>query len=110
VRYFCDPSIAERYVLGTLPDAEAELYEEHFFECTQCAARVSAHTLLSRDLTLNVSPRGGRFRLFTPPSQVVVAGSLAQAASLVSHGNAALLSRQALQDDVWARLSAFHAA
>jgi len=105
-----DEQEVERYVLGTLPDTEAELFEEHFFDCGHCAARVLAQTLLSDDRTLTLSPRGGRFRLFTHPSQMLVAGSLAQAASLVSHGNAALASGQALQDDAWARLSAFNAA
>jgi hypothetical protein len=110
MRYVCDPSAAEPYVVGTMSDAEAELYEEHFFDCKQCAAHVSAQTLMSSDRTLSVSPRAGRFRLFTPADQVVVAGSLAQAASLVSHGNAALASGQVLDDGAWARLSAFHAA
>jgi len=105
-----ESGVAERYVLGTLPDAEAELFEEHFFDCTECAARVSAQTLLLNHGTFRESSREGRFRLLTPPRQLVVVGCLAQAVSLVSHGNAALVSAHALQDDDWARLSAFHAA
>jgi hypothetical protein len=110
MQHICDRDVAERYVAGTLPDGEAELFEEHFFECKQCAVHVSAQTILSSDRTLGVSPRAGRFRLFTPPDQVVVAGSLAQAASLVSYGNAALASGEVLDDEAWARLSPFHAA
>jgi hypothetical protein len=105
-----DQNTIDRYVLGTLPDAEAERFEEHFFDCTQCAARVIAQTLLSSDRTFSVTPRAGRFRLFTPARQVIAAGSLTQAVSLVSYGNAALASRRALPDDAWAHLSAFHAA
>jgi hypothetical protein len=109
MRHLCDRDIVDRYVLGTLPDAEAELFEEHFFDCRDCAARVSEQTLLSGEGTGRVS-HGGKFRLCTPPNEVIVVGSLAQAATLVSHGNAALASRQALQDDAWSRLSTFSTA
>jgi len=109
MRLLCDRDVADQYVLGTLPDAEAELFEEHFFDCRECAARVSAQTLLSGEGTVSVS-RGGKFRLCTPRNQVIVGGSLAQAATLVSHGNAALVSRQALQVDAWSRLSTFNTA
>lgn len=33
---------AERYVLGELPASEAEDFERHFFECTDCADAVEA--------------------------------------------------------------------
>jgi hypothetical protein len=29
--------LTERYILGELPDAQAEEFEEHFFDCEQCA-------------------------------------------------------------------------
>jgi len=31
---------AERYVLGDLPEAERDQFEEHFFECAECAREV----------------------------------------------------------------------
>jgi anti-sigma factor RsiW len=33
---------AERYLLGEMPDDERELYEEHFFSCTECEAELAA--------------------------------------------------------------------
>lgn len=32
----------EAYVAGTLPDAEAQAFEEHYFECTICLAQLQA--------------------------------------------------------------------
>ncbi|MDQ3282636.1 MAG: zf-HC2 domain-containing protein [Acidobacteriota bacterium] len=32
--------LAERYFLGELSDAEADAFEEHFFDCVECAAYV----------------------------------------------------------------------
>jgi len=34
--------IAERYAGGTLPEAEAEAFEEHYFRCAACLARLEA--------------------------------------------------------------------
>ena len=31
---------ADRYLIGTLSDAERDTFEEHFFSCRQCAAEV----------------------------------------------------------------------
>ncbi|HET8799126.1 MAG TPA: hypothetical protein VFO89_15645 [Thermoanaerobaculia bacterium] len=35
-----ETNAAERYLLGELDDSEAEMYEEHFFECAACAEDV----------------------------------------------------------------------
>jgi anti-sigma factor RsiW len=32
-----ETNAAERYLLGELDDAEAEMYEEHYFDCADCA-------------------------------------------------------------------------
>lgn len=37
---------AERYLLGELPSAEADDFERHFFECTDCATAVESGTQL----------------------------------------------------------------
>lgn len=39
--------IAERYVLGELPGAEAEEFERHYFECEQCALAVETAQLFA---------------------------------------------------------------
>ena len=34
--------LLERYIQGTLPDAEAQQFEEHYFDCPVCVAQVEA--------------------------------------------------------------------
>src|SRR5919112_1944127 len=31
---------AERYILGELPEGERDIFEAHFFECTDCASDI----------------------------------------------------------------------
>lgn len=93
---------AELYVRGTLSDAEALPYEEHFFECGRCAVLVSEQALLDGERALALRPLSYRWR-----RQIIVGGSLAQAAALVSHGNAALDDRGRVSHDAWSRLSTF---
>jgi hypothetical protein len=38
----CETHAAERYLLGELTDSEAEDFELHYFECTECAMAVDA--------------------------------------------------------------------
>lgn len=40
---------AERYVLGELTEQQALAYEEHFFDCRECAEEVKAATALADD-------------------------------------------------------------
>jgi hypothetical protein len=93
---------AERYVRGTMSDAEAVPYEEHFFECERCAALVSEETLMNAERALALRPLSYRWR-----RQIIVGGSLAQAAALVSHGNAALDDGRRVSHDAWSRLTTF---
>jgi hypothetical protein len=37
-----DHQLAERYVLGTLSEGEAELFEEHYLSCEECLERLEA--------------------------------------------------------------------
>jgi hypothetical protein len=41
-----DEHLAERWLLGEIPEAEAEEFEKHFFECPECAAAVEAGQIL----------------------------------------------------------------
>ncbi len=43
-----------RYVLGELPEPERGLFEEHFFECVSCAARIRTAYLLVRGVESTV--------------------------------------------------------
>src|SRR5947207_868397 len=42
--YAIENNTAERYVLGELTEPEREDYEEHFFDCPQCAEEVKCAT------------------------------------------------------------------
>jgi hypothetical protein len=97
-----DRAAAKRYVHGTMPDGEAANYEEHFFDCVRCASFVSEETLTDGERALALRPLSHRLR-----RQIIVAGSLAQAAALVSHGNAALDDGGRVSHDAWSRLSTF---
>ncbi len=43
-------NVAERYVTGRLPAAEAAAFEEHYLDCPSCCARVEAAERLQRGL------------------------------------------------------------
>jgi hypothetical protein len=56
---------AEKYILGELPQALREEYEEHFFDCAACALDIKAAAALA-DTTREVlreQPQRDRFRL-----------------------------------------------
>jgi anti-sigma factor RsiW len=40
----------ERYIQGTLPELEAQQFEEHYFECPDCLAQVEAQPAMTRRL------------------------------------------------------------
>jgi anti-sigma factor RsiW len=40
----------ERYIQGTLPELEAQQFEEHYFECPDCLAQAEALQALTRRL------------------------------------------------------------
>ncbi len=45
-----EQEIAERYVLGTLDEAEREAYEEHYFDCDRCFEELNAYRLIQEEL------------------------------------------------------------
>src|SRR5258708_5386036 len=40
----------ERYLLGQMADSETELFEMHFFECTECTEEIESGTLLAENV------------------------------------------------------------
>lgn len=54
----------ERYVEGTLPEAEVEKFEEHYFDCPVCLAQVEALQAAREQLKRNPVA-------FTPPRRVL---------------------------------------
>jgi hypothetical protein len=86
-----------------MTDAEAVPYEEHFFDCARCAALVSEQALIDAERAIALPPSSMRWRR----RHFIARGSLAQAAALVSHGNAALGEDGTVPQDAWARLSPF---
>ncbi len=80
--------LLERYIQGTLPDAEAQQFEEHYFDCPVCVAQVEAlqavRTRLA-GLPINEQPTAQtatkkRAKLFAWPTPM--AAMVALAASL----------------------------
>jgi hypothetical protein len=48
----------ERYIQGTLPENEAQQFEEHYFECPDCLAQVEALQVVARKLVTAPRPPG----------------------------------------------------
>ena len=51
--------LAEAYVAGTLPEAEQDAYEQHFFSCSMCLAQVQTLQELADRLRQHAGRRGG---------------------------------------------------
>ena len=77
------PDLAEAYVAGTLPEAEQDAYEQHFFGCSMCLAQVQTLQELADRLRQQPAP----VVLHRPPAPGWTSGpwlGLALAASLVA--------------------------
>ena len=75
--------LAEAYVAGTLPEAEQDAYEQHFFGCAMCLAQVQTLQELADRLRQQPAPAV----LHRPPAPGWTSGpwlGLALAASLVA--------------------------
>ena len=75
--------LAEAYVAGTLPEAEQDAYEQHFFGCSMCLAQVQTLQELADRLRQQPAP----VVLHRPPAPGWTSGpwlGLALAASLVA--------------------------
>jgi hypothetical protein len=71
----------ESYLLGTLPEDDAQRFEEHYFDCPVCLAQVEALQAVSRQLHL--APRRG---LRQPLAWPVRVGALAAIAAVLLLG------------------------
>jgi len=45
--------LAEQYVAGTLPELEAQAFEEHYFDCPVCLAQLQALQVVARQMRRN---------------------------------------------------------
>jgi hypothetical protein len=52
--------LAEQYVAGTLPDPEAQAFEEHYFDCPVCLARLQALQAVANQIRRNPVKIPGR--------------------------------------------------
>jgi anti-sigma factor RsiW len=77
----------ESYLLGTLPEDEAQTFEEHYFDCPDCLSQVEALQAASRQLHL--APRRGLRPTLAWPYRVAALGAIAALlliAFVVLHG------------------------
>jgi len=65
----------ESYLQGTLPEAEAQGFEEHYFDCPVCLAQVEA--LQAVALTLASQPRVATKKVIAWPLRVGIGGAIA---------------------------------
>lgn len=79
----------EPYIEGTLPEAQAQEFEEHYFGCKVCLAKLN--TLQTVTLKLGARPRG---RVIRWPVNLAAAGAIAATLLLV------LLGRQAMMRNI----------
>jgi TolA-binding protein len=67
--------LAEQYVAGTLPDPEAQAFEEHYFDCPVCLAQLQALQAAAEQIRRN--PVRARARVIQWPVIVGAAGAIA---------------------------------
>jgi anti-sigma factor RsiW len=65
----------EAYLLGTLPEDDAQRFEEHYFDCPACLAQVEALQAVSRQLRL--APRRGLRPPLAWPFRLAALGAIA---------------------------------
>jgi len=65
----------ESYLLGTLPEDEAQRFEEHYFDCPACLSQVEALQAASRQLHL--APRRGFRPTLSWPYRLAGLGAIA---------------------------------
>jgi anti-sigma factor RsiW len=76
--------LAEDYVAGTLPEAEQDAFEQHFFGCAACLARVQMLQEI-KDGVRHVPPASASYRPPPPPARVAAPWlGLAVAAGLIA--------------------------
>jgi len=79
----------ERYLLGEMPEPEAESFEQHFFECTICAEELESGALLAENVRavpaeVAAEPESPRRKRFTPWWSQPLFGAPAFAAAVLA--------------------------
>jgi len=67
--YENESEVRSRYLAGTLPEAEAEAYERHYFDCSACAEAIEVGTRLRTGFgkrPVEVATRAAPVRLARP--------------------------------------------
>jgi len=67
--------VTERYLAGTLPEAELTAFEEHYFECDACLARLEAAQGLAAALREPQPARGGHRAALAIAASLLVAAT-----------------------------------
>jgi len=94
---------AERYLLGQMSESDRDTYEQHFFQCVECAEEVKA-TARFIDSCKSVltdpsvgaglsSSRPARRIWFAPSTAAILAGALAATLALVVYQNVVTIPR-----------------
>jgi tetratricopeptide (TPR) repeat protein len=83
-----DELVMEKYLLGNLSDSEREAFEQHFFECDECFARLEA--LQAAQQALAARPVSRAFQI-EHPQRIRTWGWPVAAAALVVIGLVAVL-------------------
>jgi len=93
--------LLERYIQGTLPDSEAQQFEEHYFDCPVCLAQVEAMQAVRSHLAqipvdqiqAGNPPAKTRARLIPWPKVAAALAALAASLLIVFLGENVLLPR-----------------
>ena len=56
----------ERYLLGEMPSSERDDFEEHYFECTECAGEIRSASATMRDMKQALRDLESRRRVSSP--------------------------------------------
>jgi len=87
---------AERYLLGQMSESDRDAYEQHFFQCVECADEVKAtarfiddckSVLTGRPDVAGFSPQAARRAWFPRSTAAVLMGALAATLALVVYQN-----------------------
>ena len=93
---------AERYVLGQMTESDCEAYEQHFFQCPECAQEVKAtvqfidscqRVLSDPAFTGRLPSHDAQRRWFPSTTAVVLTGALAASVGIIVYQNVMTIPR-----------------
>jgi anti-sigma factor RsiW len=93
---------AERYLLGQMTEADRDAYEQHFFQCVECADEVKATARFLDSCRIVLADREGAARAVPRPAQriwfprrtsAVLTGALAATLAIMVYQNAVTIPR-----------------